>query len=396
MNIAAYKDESNSESEDELSAENMEPPSDTHDKHGDSVIINILWFFFEMITILKDFYSVSLKPAFNTITNGYFKTRVIAMYKDINDIHAYSTTDEFLYDQYFHTPYKFVVIAKESENGLHTKYMTKSGDGQEINSSTIEQDKKVSNASIMVLRAQLPYSDYKYDINLKIPDNYMVVDNVFNHYFIAWYLSKNYSVSCSEDELLNTKLEFMTSSFKMESVEAPYEIRIKEKDIEIYETEEEYVPDTEDLPDLIPESCNEEDTNLDYTEDIDMISISISESENELDQEIESEIDAPTFPIDRTEGDSHDAAETDDISANRSNSDEEENTASSTGIHFPIPNGTNDVEEDEEEVKKKTKTKKRRGKKKATKDHDMCTCGVCGEEYHISELTDCLLCEHCS
>ena len=55
MNIASFKEES-SDSDVEISSEKMEPPSETHDKTGDSVIINMLWFFFEMLTILKDFY----------------------------------------------------------------------------------------------------------------------------------------------------------------------------------------------------------------------------------------------------------------------------------------------------------------------------------------------------
>ena len=75
----------------------------------------------------------------------------------------------------------------------------------------------------------------------------MVVDNVFNHYFIAWYLLKNYSISCTESELLQTKLEFMTSSFKMESVEAPYQIKINENLVEIYETHDIYTDTDTDI-----------------------------------------------------------------------------------------------------------------------------------------------------
>jgi hypothetical protein len=379
MNIASYKEEeSSSESENEISSVKMEPPSDTHDKMGDSVIINMLWFFFEMLTILKDFYNVSLKPAFNTITNGYFKTRVVAMYKNTKDIHAYSTVNEFLYDQYFHIPYKFVIITEESENGLNAKYVIKS-DGEEITSTMVDRKKKLSQASILVLRAYLPNREDSFDIHLKLPDNYMVVDNVFNHYFIAWYLLNNYSISCTESDLLQTKLEFMTSSFKMESVEAPYQIKINENLVEIYETHDIYTDtDTDTYTDNPTECCSEK-------EDIDI--------GTDLDEESEDEVqESPTFTFhqqnDTSQENIDDILDTSSISVNRSNS-EEENIEENISVHFTF-------EEEQKEAENEKITKTRRGRKKKSANQDTCTCGVCGEEYHISELTDCLLCEHCS
>jgi hypothetical protein len=68
----------------------------------------------------------------------------------------------------------------------------------------------------------------------------------------------------------------------------------------------------------------------------------------------------------------------------------EEEDISEAEIEKPIVKGTF-----EESVNKKDK-KPKRGRKKKPIGQETCTCGVCGEEYHITELNEYLLCERCT
>ena len=229
-------DDTEEDSVELVTPESMEPPIESRSRQNDNIFFNLLWMFFELITLFKDFYDISLKPAFNFITNGYFVPRVTAMYKGIHDIISYTTIEAFLCDYYFHPPYKFMIAMIDKDNGANKKYVVKS-DGQEVSRTFFDEHYKVSNASILMLRACIPGSDEKIDINLKVPDNYLVVGNTLDHNFVAWYLMKYCSVDFEETDILQTKLEYMNTSYQVETVEAPYEISVKEKQVEVYSIE---------------------------------------------------------------------------------------------------------------------------------------------------------------
>jgi len=359
----------------------MEPPSEDNVNTGDNIFINIVWMFFELITIFKDFYDISVKPTFNTLTNGYFSTRVTAIYKGIGDVHTYSSLIEFEHDQYFHEPYKFMIYTDVPENGgLNKKYIIRN-DGEEITNSLIHEEHKVSKASILVLRANIPNSNEKYDINLKLPENYMIVGNVFNHYFIAWYMLKHYSLPYDYSELLHTELEYMNSSYKVETVYAPYEIKINEKEVEIYEVETENASDSEVSTEVYSDTYED----IEYCNEI-----SDTESEeSEVNEDITEDSPTPTFTFER-KIDTEDEEDNLDSTDTCSTSD----NLSSSSITKEEKNETVKVTFEESANKKDMKTK--RGRKKKLIGQEACTCGICGEEYHISELNEYLLCERCT
>ena len=286
----------------------------------DGLFINVMWIVFELLTTFKDFYNVSVKPTFNFLTIGYFKTHVTVMYNGIDDVHTYSSLESFVHDQYFHEAYKFMILTDESDNGVNNKYIIKN-DGEDITSTIKYQDHKISSASILVLRATLPNSDEKYDINLKLPDNYMVVGNILNHYFVAWYLLNNYTISCDHSELLHTKIEFMNSSYSIETVTAPYEIKMAEKSVDIYEVEND-----DNESESTSECCTDIDSDAELETDI-----SVEESYYDDEYVIDADMDCvntPTFTFEQINMEevisvNDDNKETPRSSVTRTTSDEE-------------------------------------------------------------------------
>lgn len=361
---------------------NMEPPSDDYENTGDNIFINVVWMFFELITIFKDFYDITLKNTFNTLTNGYFNTRVTAIYERNGNVHTYSSLDAFKHDQFFHAPYKFMIYSDESDNGINSKYIVKN-DGDEVSQSIIHENHKVSRASILVLRAHLPNSNEKYDINLKLPENYMIVGNIINHHFIAWYMLQNYSLSCDYSELLHTTLEYMNSSYKVETVCAPYEIKINEKEVEIYEVESDSDSafESEVSTEVSDESYLDDD---ERDEDIEK-----SETDSEVNEFITEDI--PTFTFKKKI-----ESDADKVNSIETSCTSEENRSS---IISKEDNGVKEKVNPKVQVSfdvKDKKMKSNRGHNKPPIDQETCTCGVCGEEYHISDLNEYLLCEHCT
>lgn len=363
---------------------NMEPPSEDYENKGDNVFFNIVWMFFELITIFKDFYDMTVKSTFNTLTNGYFSTRVTAIYKGIGDEHTYSSLIDFEQDQYFHVPYKFMIYADVPENGgQNNKYIIRN-DGEEISHSLINENHNVSKASILVLRALIPNSNEKYDINLKLPDNYMIVGNVFTNYFIAWYLLKHYSLSYDYTELLHTKLEYMNSTYKVETVSAPYEIKINEKDVEIYEVDTESEVSTDVYSDSYEDSENgnvTSDHESDESDDKEEVVITKESSSS------------PTFTFEKKietneELDKLDSKEASSTKVYRTSTRKEDNGEK----EMDKPEGKVSFDVSVDKIDKKPK----RGRKKNPIGQETCTCGICGVEYHITELNEYLLCGHCT
>ena len=362
---------------------NTEPPSEDNVNTGDNIFINIVWMFFELITIFKDFYDISVKPTFHTLTNGYFSSRVTAIYKGIWDVHTYSSLIEFEHDQYFHEPYKFMIYTDVPENGGQNKKYIIRNDGEEITHSLIHEEHKLSKASILVLRAYIPNSNEKYDINLKLPENYMIVGNVFNHYFIAWYILKHYSLPYDDSELLHTELEYMNSSYKVETVSAPYEIRINEKDVEIYEVDTESEVSTDVYSDSYEDSENGNVTS-DHESD---------ESDDKEEVVTTKESSSPTFTFEKK-------IETNE-ELDKLDSKEESSTKDYRNRTRKEDNGEKEMEKPEGKVSfevsvDKIDKKPKRGRKKNPIGQESCTCGICGEEYHITELNEYLLCGHCT
>ena len=355
----------------------------------DGLFINVMWIVFELLTTFKDFYNVSVKPTFNFLTIGYFKTHVTVMYNGIDDVHTYSSLESFVHDQYFHEAYKFMILTDESENGVNNKYIIKN-DGEDITSTIKYQDHKISSASILVLRATLPNSDEKYDINLKLPDNYMVVGNILNHYFVAWYLLNNYTISCDHSELLHTKIEFMNSSYSIETVTAPYEIKMAEKSVDIYEVEND-----DNESESTSECCTDIDSDAELETDI-----SVEESYYDDEYVIDADMDCvntPTFTFEQINMEevisvNDDNKETPRSSVTRTTSDEEIHESEkeknvNPNVHFSL--------NEKEEIPVR-KPKIIEGNKNKSINQDTCTCGLCGDEYHITELNEFLLCQCCT
>ena len=399
--------------EEEVTMEKMAPPEDSYVHDAGNIFINIVWMFFELVTILKDFYDLSVKPSFNIITNGYFKTVVTAMYNNVKDVREYSSLEQFSCDQYFLPPYKFMVYAHETKNDKQT--ITQNiimNNGVEVTKSIKELNYKNSKGSIMVLRASLPGSNTKYDINLKHPHNYMIIGNVINHYFIAWYLKNQHNISFHDQDLLNTKLEYMNSSYQLETITAPYEIKIMDKMIlveeileEIDESFGEEENDVEENGSKIEESNSKDDENIDICDN---------------DSDREQEIHFPNFTL-KKEGNGGSVNETTENTENTESNDtirdlpelpvEEKDPEEvskegkvrrqkGTGkkkqeVHFSLPES--DIICDKEKIVEKEKKQKSTARSRTSrKKKETCTCGVCGRECHISELNEYLLCDKCT
>lgn len=384
------------DSEELVTPESMEPPIESRSRQNDNIFFNLLWMFFELITIFKDFYDISLKPAFNYITNGYFVPRVTTMYKGIHDIISYTTIEAFLSDYYFHPPYKFMIAMIDKDNGANKKYVVKS-DGQEVSRTFFDHHYKVSNASILMLRACIPGTDEKIDINLKVPDNYLVVGNTLDHNFVAWYLMKYCEVAFEETDILQTKLEYMNSSYQVETVDAPYEISVKEKHVEIYSID----LDSADKLDSQSQHWNEVSKDEYFSDSAETSSTHSAEEKEEVDEDSvdimnerqhhHSDPIVPSFPslAPVVSG----SGKTNNIHIN-----EEEEEGSDVSLEKKVtknkkPSVHFSIEETKENKKRKGKKKK---KEKEIEGSDTCTCGVCGEDFHISELNEYLLCQQCT
>jgi hypothetical protein len=414
-----------SEEEQEVTTERMAPPEDRYYNKGGSFVVSFIWLFFELVTLFKDFYELSFKPTFEVITNGYFKTVVSAMYQNDCDVRNYSSLEQFLSDQYLHPKYKFIVYSHETKSGNLSKPQNIIlNNGVEVTKSIGEINYRNSKGSIMVLRAYLPGSSTMYDINLKHPHNYMVVGNVVTHYFIAWYLKNNYNITLHGDDLLHTKLEYMNSSYKLDTVTAPYEIKIQENNIVV-----EGVSDEHDSHKYLGEEEQEEVEYISYEEDLTNNSKedkTIENSDNDEDYKDHS----PSFTI-KKEGNTDDNKDTNQLSKEKQESktsdgvtlmpstldNQEAAPAEAEGgskvksrrekgagrkkqeVHVSIPESVSVIEDDKGTVgkrEKKLKSKPSARTRSTRKRKDTCTCGVCGRECHISELNEYLLCDECT
>lgn len=421
-----------SEEEQEVTTERMAPPEDRYYNKGESFVVSFIWLFFELVTLFKDFYDLSFKPTFEVITNGYFKTVVSAMYQNVCDVRNYSSLEQFLCDQYMHPEYKFIVYSHETNSGNMSKTQNIiMNNGVEVTKSIGEINYRNSKGSIMVLRASVPGSSTMYDINLKHPHNYMVVGNVVTHYFIAWYLKNNYNITFHGEDLLNTKLEYMNSSYKLDTVTAPYEIKIQENNIVVEEVNDEHDPDK-----YFGEEEQKEVEYISYEEDLTNISKeekNIENSDNDEDYEvhfpsftIQKEGDADDGKDNNIENDNNDTSQwskekqeskTSDGVTPSSSDNQKETPAEAEGgskvksrrqkgagrkkqeVHFSIPESVSAIEDDIGTVgerDKKLKSKPAARTRSTRKKKDTCTCGVCGRECHISELNEYLLCDECT
>ena len=431
------------EEEIEVTAEKMAPPEDRFYNKGGSFLLSCAWLFFEFVTLFKDFYDLSFKPTLNVITNGYFKTVVSAMYQDVNDVRKYSSLEQFLCDQYLHPEYKFIVYTHETNCGNLTKTQNIIlNNGVEVAKSIGGISYRNTKGSIMVLRASVPGSSTMYDINLKHPHNYMVVGNVVTNYFIAWYLKNTYNITFnSEEDLLNTKLEYMNTSYKLDTVTAPYVIKIQENEIVVEEVIDERDPHRNFVEDVHEEEeydSYEEEEEEEEEEEVVLANKNSNDEEpvfDNSDSDREHEVHFPCYG-DCDKGNDNDVNynEVNDNSKNDTNQGNMDRKNSETSgaslvasgiqdetpkeasegtnvksrrrkgpgrkkqdVHFSIPeSATEDDKGTVDERDKVQKSKPPSRSRTSRKMKDTCTCGVCGRECHITELNEYLLCDECT
>ena len=188
--------------------------------YSQDILCDIGWKYCEIVTISTDCYNKQILPLFHLITYDYFKNpfllikngEEIKYFKNKESLYLINNSD---FDLLFYTDFR---------NDDSRKNYTMIGhdtDLKKYNLSNIN----ISNISFIVF--ELTFNTVKYNINLKEPYNFLIIENVLDHAFFKWYMNKHYKIKITNNYNINYILQDMSTS----ELTSPFFIKINNKAI---------------------------------------------------------------------------------------------------------------------------------------------------------------------